>query len=120
MTPLVFVLVIAAGGLGAAARFFLDGLISARTRSVFPYGIYLVNFSGSFLLGLATSLAADEALTVIGGGLLGGYTTFSTTSVDTIRLVENHHYRAAAVNSLGALATCTFAAVFGLLLGTST
>lgn len=123
MTPLEFILVASAGGLGAAARFFLDGLLRDHTKGTLPVGTVLINFSGSLLLGLIIGLVSNglvpaEIATTIGTGMLGGYTTFSTASVETIRLAEQHRYGAATLNSLGALAICTLAAGAGIWLGT--
>ena len=68
--------------------------------------------------GLATSaLLAPEWRAVIGVGLLGGYTTFSTASFETVRLTQEGRYRAAAVNSVGMLAGALLAAGLGLWIG---
>lgn len=122
MTVLVFIATALAGGLGAALRFFLDGLLKARTRATFPYGTALVNLTGSFALGIVTGVAANgwlppEAAAVLGVGLLGGYTTFSTASVETVRLAQEGRYRAAVVNGLGVLVACTLAALAGVWVG---
>lgn len=123
MTVLVFIGTALAGGVGAALRFLLDGLLRARTRATFPYGTALVNLTGSFALGVVAGVAANgglapEVATVLGVGLLGGYTTFSTASVETVRLAQEGRYRAAAVNGLGVLVACTLAALAGLWVGT--
>ena len=122
MTVLVFIATALAGGVGAALRFFLDGLLRARTRATFPYGTALVNLTGSFALGVVAGVAANgwlppEAAAVLGVGLLGGYTTFSTASVETVRLAQEGRYRAAAVNGLGVLVACTLAALAGVWVG---
>lgn len=112
-----------AGGVGAALRFFLDGLVKAHTAGTFPYGTALINLTGAFALGLVTGLAANgwlppAVVTVIGVGLLGGYTTFSTASFETVRLAQERRYRAAAINGLGMLIACTVAALLGIWIGT--
>lgn len=122
MTPLLFIGTALAGGVGAALRFFLDGLVKARTRAAFPYGTALVNLTGSFALGVLAGVAANgwlapEVAAVVGVGLLGGYTTFSTASVETVRLAQEGRYRAAVVNGLGVLVACTLAALAGLWVG---
>lgn len=122
MTVLVFIATALAGGVGAALRFFLDGLLRARTRATFPYGTALVNLTGSFALGVLAGIAANgwlapEFATVVGVGLLGGYTTFSTASVETVRLTQEGRYRAAVVNGLGVLVACTLAALAGVWVG---
>lgn len=82
------VLIALAGGLGATCRFLLDTLIS-RLRAPLPLGTLVINITGSFLLGLVTGwlLATGSAwAAVVGTGFLGGYTTFSTASVEGVRL----------------------------------
>ena len=119
MSGLVATLLICvAGGIGAALRLTLDGLIKARIRSSYPVGTTVINVTGSFLLGLLTGLATSQAMPrqwqlVVGTGLLGGYTTFSTASFETVRLIEDRRYVAAACNGLGMLIVCTVAAALG-------
>jgi CrcB protein len=107
-----------AGGMGAALRLILDGLIRARVKSTYPVGTTVINITGSFLLGLATGLATSQLVSqqwqlVAGTGFLGGYTTFSTASFETVRLIEDRRYIAAALNGLGMLLICTTAAALG-------
>jgi len=123
MTPLLFLAAAGAGGLGAATRFFVDGVVRARIRSSFPVGVMTINVSGSFLLGLLTGLAlshlvSSEWLLVLGTGFLGGYTTFSTASFETVRLLQTGRYRAALTNGFGMLVACVGLATLGLWLGT--
>ena len=115
-------LVCAAGGLGAAGRVLLDDLIRRRVRSTYPVATAVVNLSGSLLLGLLAGLVLGRALStqwqiVLGTGLLGGYTTFSTASFETVRLLEDRRYAAAALNGFGMLIIATAAAALGLLAG---
>lgn len=122
MTVLLFVGTALAGGLGAALRFLVDGLVKSRTRLAFPVGTALINLTGSFALGALAGLAGvawlpAELSVAIGVGLLGGYTTFSTASVETVRLAQERRYRAAAVNGFGVLVACTLGALLGLWLG---
>jgi fluoride exporter len=109
-----------AGGIGAALRLILDGLIRTRIGFSYPVGTTLINVTGSFLLGVVTCLAASQLIPhecqlVVGTGLLGGYTTFSTASFETVRLIEDHRYVAAALNGLGMLLICTTAAALGFV-----
>jgi len=122
MTPLVFVALSLAGGLGAGARFVLDGVISSRVASAYPLGTLLINITGSFLLGIATGLALSallpaEALLIVGSGFLGGYTTFSAASVESVRLLQARRYGIALVNSVGMLLVAVLASAGGLLVG---
>lgn len=125
MTAPLFLVLALAGGLGAVCRFVLDGVITARApRAGLPLGTIVVNVTGSFALGLLTGLAAStwlpaEWLLVVGTGFLGGYTTFSTASFETVRLLQERRHRAALANGLGVLVLATAAAALGLLLGTA-
>jgi CrcB protein len=84
-----WVLLAAAGGAGSLLRFTLDSAISRRVTGAFPFGTLAVNVSGSFALGLLQGLGvAGESSFVIGTGLLGAYTTFSTWMFETERLGE--------------------------------
>lgn len=122
MTPLVFLAVCAAGGIGSVARFTLDGFIRARAHIAYPLGTTIINVTGSLLLGLITGLASQALLApewrmILGVGLMGGYTTFSTASVETIRLLQERRNIAATINGLGMLALSVAAAALGLLIG---
>ncbi|MCS5717335.1 fluoride efflux transporter CrcB [Herbiconiux sp. CPCC 205763] len=122
MTPLVFLALSAAGGVGAAARFFIDGAVKARIRGSYPVGTTIINVTGSLLLGLVTGLALSHLVTddwrlVLGGGFLGGYTTFSTASFETVRLAQNRRWGAALANGLGMMVASVAAAGLGLWLG---
>jgi fluoride exporter len=123
MTPAVIALLVcAAGGLGAATRLVLAEMIRTQIRSSYPIATTIINLTGSSVLGLLTGLAAGnllpEAWRIIAGtGLLGGYTTFSTASFETVSLLEDRRYLAATLNGLGALLVCTGAAAAGLIIG---
>jgi len=122
MTPLLFVAVALAGGAGAALRLFLDGVVRARVRTALPVGTLLINVVGSLLLGLITGLTLAAWLPeawhlVLGGGLMGGFTTFSTASVETVRLAQDRRSLAALVNGLGMLVLAVSCAFLGLWLG---
>lgn len=112
-------LVVLAGGLGAAARFALDGAVRARTRSALPLGTAVVNVSGSLLIGVLTGAllfrdlpAAAYAVGAV--GFCGGYTTFSTAMVETVRLVQSGEHRSAALTLLGSLVVTVAAAAAGV------
>ena len=84
----------ALGALGALGRFTLDGAVSARWPSDFPFGTLAVNLSGGFALGVLVGLGiAGDAILVLGTGLLGGYTTFSTWMFEAERLAEDGEWR---------------------------
>jgi len=111
-------LVALAGGLGAGVRYSLDAWMRPRVSTVLPWSTHLINITGSLLLGLLVGIGADHSWhTIAGVGFLGGYTTFSTGSVETAHLVLDRRYRSAAVNSLGMLVLSVGAAAIGYALG---
>jgi CrcB protein len=109
-----------AGGVGAGLRYVVDRLLTPAGGARFPLGIIDVNVSGSFVLGVITGLGtaiAPELSLVLGLGLLGGYTTFSTVSVETVLLAQRRRWRDAALNLFGTLVLAAAAAGAGLWLG---
>ncbi len=124
MSALELLLVAVGGGVGAALRFLLDGLVKARV-SGFPLGTVVINVSGSLVLGLLTGLGQAgtlplPAVAILGTGMMGGYTTFSTASVETVQLLRSGKTRLAVLNGLGMLVVSVGAAALGLLLGRNT
>lgn len=132
MSLLVLIAIGAAGGVGAVCRYGLDALIRARFpgRAV-PWSTAVINVSGSLLLGLVVGLALGSAglstaataadppgwAVIAGTGFLGGYTTFSTASVEAVQLVRDGRWGRAAASAAGVLVTGTAAAAVGLWLG---
>ncbi|KRC66603.1 hypothetical protein ASE12_18600 [Aeromicrobium sp. Root236] len=107
-----------AGGLGAGTRWSLDAWLRPRVSSTLPWSTHLINISGSLLLGLVVGLGADDTWhTVLGTGFLGGYTTFSTASVESVHLALDGRYRAATVNAVGMLVLSVAAASLGYAIG---
>lgn len=109
-----------AGGVGSVLRHLVDRLVShdMSAAPAFPWGLLTVNLSGSFVLGLLTGLALGHpAMAIIATGLLGGYTTFSSASLDTVKLLMARRYTAALTNGLGVLVAAVACAVGGILLG---
>jgi CrcB protein len=106
------------GGLGAIARFLLDGLVSAASGARFPLGTMLVNLSGALMLGLLVGLAVrGDAYLLAGTAVIGSYTTFSTWMLESHRLAEDGQRWLASANVLLSLALGVGAAALGRLLG---
>lgn len=121
MSALAVLAVAAGGGIGAALRFLLDGSINAGRQFRLPVGTLTINITGSLLLGLITGASlhlGEFPVAVLGTGVMGGYTTFSTASFETIRLARGGRITAAALNGLGMLVVSVAAATAGILLGT--
>ncbi len=113
--------VAAAGGIGAGCRFLVDSLIRQRWSVPFPVGTLVINLTGSLLLGVlagwATTTLPAVVQAIAGTGFLGGYTTFSTASVETARLLQQRRYASALVNGLGSMIATALLAWIGLLVG---
>ena len=121
MSPLAWVAFVGAAAVGAPARYLVDGFVARRTEGAFPWGTFVVNASGSFALGLLTGLALYHALpktpkVVLGTGFCGAYTTFSTFTFETVRLLEEGAVNEAVRNTLATLVTCGAAAAAGVAL----
>ncbi len=106
------------GGLGAIARFLLDGLISSATGARFPLGTFVVNLSGALVLGLLVGLALSANVYLLTGtAVIGSYTTFSTWMLESHRLAEDGQRWLMWANITLSLVLGVGAAVVGRLLG---
>jgi CrcB protein len=110
ITALAFLGAAVAGSLLRATT-----LVRLNRPTTFPVGTLLVNISGSFALGWASHLS-PPAITVIGVGALGAYTTFSTFALDAVHLAEERRPFTAAGYVVATLVTCLLAAAAGLAL----
>ena len=113
--------VMAAGAVGALARFLVDGVVKHRRAPRFPWATVAINITGSLLLGILAgavlAAGAPAALQqILGTGFCGGYTTFSTASFETVRLNEQRRSAAAALNAVGTLFGSVAACALGLAL----
>lgn len=122
MTPLLFGALAGAGGLGAASRLLVDGFVRSRSRGGYPIGTTVINLSGSLLLGFVVGLTVQKVLPeewrlILGTGFLGGYTTFSTASFETVRLLQERRQVASILNGFGMLVGAVLSSALGLWLG---
>lgn len=118
---MIVVLVLLAGAAGAVSRFVLDSSVKRRWESPFPWATVFINVTGSLLLGILAGLVLfggqpAEWQTVVGTGFCGGYTTFSTASFETVRLVQQHRPALALLNAVGSLVLSVAACAAGLAL----
>ena len=107
--------------LGAVSRYSVDNLVAERLGRAFPWGVLLINATGSLLLGFLTGLALYHGLpktskVILGTGFCGAYTTFSTFAVDTVAFGDQHRAKGALANALGTLVLCAGMAALGLAL----
>jgi CrcB protein len=120
---LKYVMVAIGGACGAIARFWLGAYVSERMGTKFPYGTFVINCSGSFIIGLIITLLAERShwspnlRYLIPIGFVGAYTTFSTFEYETLRAVQDGQVLVAALNVLLSVAL-GFASVWaGVLAG---
>jgi len=105
------------GAIGSVARYVLNGFIQSAAWGGFPFGIFIVNISGGLIMGILTELMALkwnvslELRAFLTTGILGGYTTFSTFSLDSAMLIERHAYGQAVAYIAGS-ALLSIAALF--------
>ena len=110
------------GAVGAMSRYWLSTLIENYNSSHYPYGTFLVNVAGSFLIGVCFIVFAeklhlvDQWRSLIVIGFLGALTTFSTYSLDALLLFQQGHYNTALLYVLSSLLVCLFAAFCGMQL----
>src|SRR5882757_1879508 len=107
------------GGLGALARYYIAGAIQSAVTA-FPWGILVVNVSGGLLMGLIVEASAlklnlsPELRAFLTVGILGGYTTFSTFSLDSALMLQKGQYMAAASYMIGSVVLSVLALFTGL------
>jgi CrcB protein len=113
-----------AGFIGAIARYGIDGIIVQKSGGSFPWGTFLINISGSFVLGLLFAVLVEGRVAVAPWirtastvGLVGAYTTFSTLTLETFRLVEDGSYFLAGANAVGSLTLGLVAVYLGVVVG---
>lgn len=101
MTMLFLLLAGAGGFIGAVLRYTISGWINKKTASPFPWATFTVNMTGSFLLGTISGLDVAEAwMTLIGTGIMGGLTTFSTFKLEGLHLHKNKEKKTLAVYTI--------------------
>jgi len=108
------------GGAGAIARFLLDGAVTTRFGRDFPLGTLVVNLSGAFALGVLVGAAlSEDTHRLLGTGLVGAFTTFSTWALESHRLGEDGRLRLGALNFVVSLLAGVVLAWLGRELGAS-
>jgi CrcB protein len=110
-----------AGAIGAPARYLIDLWVRGSRSSDFPWGTFVINATGSIVLGFITGLALYHGLgklprVIIGTGFCGAYTTFSSFSYETVKLLEEGSTRRAVGNIAASLVVGLLAAAGGLAL----
>jgi CrcB protein len=112
------------GGLGSMARFWVSSVVAQKVGQAFPFGTLLVNVTGSLLIGFLAGLTLPEGRFMVSPqvrtffmiGICGGYTTFSSFSLQTLNLAQDGEWLWAGLNILGSVALCLVAVWVGYML----
>jgi CrcB protein len=111
------------GFFGSIARYLVDRNVSRLAAGAFPWGTFVVNISGSFVVGLLFALIVDRSAlpghlrAPLSIGFVGAYTTFSTLLLESWRMVEDGAWQFAIINIGGSIAVGLVAVIAGLLVG---
>jgi fluoride exporter len=125
---LAYLWVAIGGALGSGARYWFSGVVARHFGSTFPWGTLLVNLSGSFVIGLFATLTGPEGRWLVPAsfrqqffmlGVCGGYTTFSSFSLQTLNLMEDGEWLYAGANVVCSVVSCLVAVWLGHLLANS-
>ncbi|HEU4549521.1 MAG TPA: fluoride efflux transporter CrcB [Rhizomicrobium sp.] len=115
------------GALGTAGRYFVSGLVANAFGETFPWGTLIINITGSFIIGFFSTLTAPEGRLMVSGvtrqlvmvGICGGYTTFSSFSLQTLNLMRDGEWVPAAGNVMGSVALCLIGVWLGAVSATA-
>jgi len=117
------------GALGSVGRFWLNGIVSRHFGETFPWGTMFINVTGSFIIGVIGALASPEgrmdsqsrafATQFLMIGICGGYTTFSSFSWQTLRLMQDREWLYAGGNVILSVTLCMIAVWLGYALGSA-
>jgi fluoride exporter len=121
---LSYIFVMLGGALGSGARFWMSGFIAQRAGEVFPLGTLFVNVSGSFVVGFIAAFTGPEGPVLASPrfrqffliGVCGGYTTFSSFSLQTLDFARDGDWVKALLNAVLSFACCLAAVWFGRIL----
>lgn len=114
------------GALGSLTRYWASGIVARHIGETFPWGTLVVNVTGSFFIGLFAALTGPEGRLLVPGwfrqpfvmaGFCGGYTTFSSFSLQTLSLVQESQWFAAAGNVILSVLCCLAGVWLGHILG---
>jgi CrcB protein len=117
----VYVAVTLGSALGGLARYAMSGAVASAFGETFPWGTLMVNILGSFIIGFFATLTATDGRLFVSGttrqfvmaGLCGGFTTFSSFSLQTLNLMRDDEWLAAGGNIVGSVALCLIAVWIG-------
>ena len=123
----LYIAVAVGGALGTLGRYAVSGVVANAFGETFPWGTLLVNVTGSLVIGFLAALtgpdsrlvASQNARTFLLVGICGGYTTFSSFSLQTLELIRNRDFGEAGGNILLSVAACIAAVAIGFIAGSA-
>jgi CrcB protein len=118
---LLYLLIALGGALGSVARFYLSGVVANHFGATFPWGTFVINVTGSFVIGFFATLTGPEGRVFASGnarqffmtGICGGYTTFSSFSLQTLNLANDGEWLPAGANVVLSVVSCLVAVWLG-------
>jgi CrcB protein len=126
---LAYLWVALGGALGSVSRYWFNGLVSAKIGATFPWGTLFINLTGSLVIGVAGALASPEGrmesqtrqfvIQFLMIGVCGGYTTFSSFSLQTLNLLRDREWLYAGGNIILSVVLCMIAVWLGWMLGST-
>jgi CrcB protein len=124
---LAYFLIAIGSALGGMGRYFVSGVVTTLTGGTFPYGTMLVNISGCLVIGFFATLTGPDGRWLVGTparqfvmiGLCGGYTTFSSFSLETLYLARAGEWMSATANAAGSVVLCMLSVWLGFIAATA-
>lgn len=124
---MLYLLIALGGALGSVTRFWLNGIVSSQVGETFPWGTLVINVTGSFIIGFFATLTAPDGRVFASSntrqffmtGICGGYTTFSSFSLQTLNLARDGEWLRAGGYTVGSVVCCLVAVWFGHLCATA-
>jgi CrcB protein len=124
---LAYVLIAIGSALGGMGRYFVSGVVTTLTGGTFPYGTMLVNISGCLVIGFFATLTGPDGRFLVGTparqfvmvGICGGYTTFSSFSLETLYLARAGEWMSATANAAGSVILCILSVWIGYIAATA-
>ena len=124
---LAYVLIAIGSALGGMGRYFVSGVVTTLTGGTFPYGTMLVNISGCLVIGFFATLTGPDGRFLVAipsrqfvmVGICGGYTTFSSFSLETLYLARAGEWMSATANAAGSVVLCMLSVWLGFIAATA-